>query len=434
MKTLLLLFFSVFVMFSAQSQSIEFTKENFDDVDGLKEALKNIKEGDKLFAKKNAEFYPAALEFYQKAQDFNARNSILNFKMGVCYLGLYGSEDKALDYFLNAKKLDKNVDIKIDYAIGQAYQARGEYDMAVNSYNIYLNGLEPEDREEVQSTVDSKIRECMKAMETEVAENNSGNEVKSEEVNNEEEAIVDNYEDNNETEEEEDNSNNNKQGKTGESNNNETSGNEVTATSNSVTDDEPKYDIYKVQIGTSKKQLSLDELHAIYNGEYPIEVMFIENEYKYYIGAFTSKDQAIKLKESCGVSGAFVVGKSAENDYVAVSGASSGNQNSNTNQNTITTNSNTSNNNVVIDKDGVIFKVQISSNASRQSQAELMKVYSGNLKIEEMQIDGLFKYMLGNETSYHKALEIKKNCEVDGCFIVGFKDGKKISDIRPYIK
>lgn len=432
MKAILVFIIFSFLFASVYSQSIEFSKDNFDDQEGLKEALKNIKEGDKLFAKKDLELYPAAVDFYLKAQVFNARNAILNFKIGACYLVLTASTDKSLEFFLIAKNLDKDVDIKIDYAIGQAYQANEDYEMAINSYNIFLNSLEAEDREVVQADVDEKLRICMKALEDEDVTEDIGS-TNKESISDEELVENNNSQGKQGNQEIEDEENNAGQGKSGETVSNENTETEASSTSNP--ENAQKYEIFKVQIATSKTRLSVEKLHAIYNGEYPIEEMFADNEYRYYIGAFTSQEQAATLKENCGVKDAFIVGKSAENDYVAVSSGTNNTQQNNNNQvNNNGNNNNGSDNNSVVDKEGVVFKVQISSNASRQSPTELMKVYSGKLKIEEMQVDGLYKYMLGNEISYYKALEIKKNCEVDGCFIVGFKDEKRIGDIRPYIK
>ncbi|GAB4281741.1 MAG: hypothetical protein Kow0068_06240 [Marinilabiliales bacterium] len=139
------------------AQNVEFKKSNFDDEEGYKEAVKNLKEGDKYFAKQSVWFYPKAIEYYLKANDFNPNNAKLNFKIGVCYLNT-NNKARSLDYFLKAVALDPKVDAKIDYAIAQAYHYNMQWDNAIEYYGNYLIKLH-NNPEEI-AKINKIIEEC----------------------------------------------------------------------------------------------------------------------------------------------------------------------------------------------------------------------------------------------------------------------------------
>ena len=70
----------------AFSQSVGFTKYNFPNhKNELSEAIKYIKEGDKLYDQ-GPGMYTFAIEQYLKANKFNPDNALLNYKIGRCHL------------------------------------------------------------------------------------------------------------------------------------------------------------------------------------------------------------------------------------------------------------------------------------------------------------------------------------------------------------
>ena len=71
---------------AAQDKDIPFDKRLFDDKDGFSEASKHIKQGDYEFFDGSSDNQTKALEYYLKANEFNPYSSMLNFKIGVCYL------------------------------------------------------------------------------------------------------------------------------------------------------------------------------------------------------------------------------------------------------------------------------------------------------------------------------------------------------------
>lgn len=156
-KTVLLSICFTAISLICFTQNVDFKKSNFSDEEGLKEALKNIKEGDVLFQQSKSWLYQQASEYYMKANDFNPENSMLNFKIGICYLH---SNNKAgsLKYFLKAYTLNSKIDPKIEYALAQAYQYNMEWDNAINYYKIFSDKMSKDI--EIQKELNKKILEC----------------------------------------------------------------------------------------------------------------------------------------------------------------------------------------------------------------------------------------------------------------------------------
>jgi tetratricopeptide (TPR) repeat protein len=167
MKYIVVLFaFSILSLMNAQGQDVEFKKKNFSDASGFDQAINNIKKGDDYFAKHVKWYYQKALECYLKANEFNPSNSLLNFKIGVCFLN---SSDKAasLNYFLKAQSLKVDVDPKIEYAIAQGCQYNLQFDEAIIHYNNAMKALNIKSSdakmEKVTSfvmVIEKKIAEC----------------------------------------------------------------------------------------------------------------------------------------------------------------------------------------------------------------------------------------------------------------------------------
>jgi len=143
----------------AFGQGIEFEKSNFpNNKDGLKEAKNNIKEGDGL-CENGPMFFKEAIPFYEKANDFNPDNALLNYKLGECYLSsVYKS--KAMPHLEKALKLDPNIDPTVHLYLGQAYHLNLEFDKAITSYSRFqstaMTNPDPSVREDLQK----RIQQC----------------------------------------------------------------------------------------------------------------------------------------------------------------------------------------------------------------------------------------------------------------------------------
>jgi hypothetical protein len=146
-------------LMTANCQDVEFKKKNFTDANGFDQAVNNIKKGDEYFAKHMKWPYQQALEYYIKANEFNPNNSMLNFKIGICYLNSF---DKAnsLSYFLKAQSLKPDIDPKIEYAIAQSYHYSLQFDEAIKHYKLYINSYISPDKNSIAVLIDKKIAEC----------------------------------------------------------------------------------------------------------------------------------------------------------------------------------------------------------------------------------------------------------------------------------
>ncbi|HBG70349.1 MAG: hypothetical protein A2W93_15825 [Bacteroidetes bacterium GWF2_43_63] len=139
------------------AQNVEFNKANFSDKKVLKEALKNIEQGDNYFgqgvgARKNA------LESYLKAQNVNPNNAMLNYKIGICYRKM--NIEKSLEHLQKAESLNPNCDDSLYYWLGTAYQGNYKFNEAIESYKTFKNKLSPKQYSDVAPALNKRIQEC----------------------------------------------------------------------------------------------------------------------------------------------------------------------------------------------------------------------------------------------------------------------------------
>lgn len=80
----------------------------------------------------------------------------------------------------------------------------------------------------------------------------------------------------------------------------------------------------------------------------------------------------------------------------------------------------------LLNKNEIIFTVQILS--SDKQIALKPKNFNGIENVQEIEIDGIFKYVVGNEASFDKAAELQKDVrqKYKDAFIIALKNGKKI--------
>ncbi len=139
MKNIISIFFLfILTCFAASAQNKEFTSENFpNNKAGLKEAQKEIKEGDFFYFELQ---YDEAILHYEVAGKFNPDNAELNLKMGNCYIHSVNKK-KAIDYIEKAIRLKPDVDIDAHYLLGRAYHVNLEWDKAIEEYSRCLRLL-----------------------------------------------------------------------------------------------------------------------------------------------------------------------------------------------------------------------------------------------------------------------------------------------------
>ena len=63
---------------------------------------------------------------------------------------------------------------------------------------------------------------------------------------------------------------------------------------------------FKIQIGAFSNKISTQNFLQNIAANYKIEELFIENYFKYFVGDYTSIDDALSVKNSLGINGAFI--------------------------------------------------------------------------------------------------------------------------------
>ena len=139
-------------------QNVEFTKANFPNLKAeLKEALANIKEGDKIY-NQGPYFYAQALPYFLKANNFNPNNAILNYKIGNCLLQS-PQKAKAIEHLEKAQKLKPDIGSGIYFSLATAYQNNLQWDKAIDLYKTYKATIPSKYPDEIFIT-DKRISEC----------------------------------------------------------------------------------------------------------------------------------------------------------------------------------------------------------------------------------------------------------------------------------
>ena len=149
---------------TANAQSTEFTKYNFpNNKDQLSTALDQIKTGDKLY-NQGPGMYKLAIAEYLKANKFNPNNSLLNYKIGRCYL-YDNDKTEAIKYLEKAYEIDQRISLNIEYndvnwLMATAFQQDYQFEKAIEKYTDHRNILNPEQLADDAVEIDKKIEEC----------------------------------------------------------------------------------------------------------------------------------------------------------------------------------------------------------------------------------------------------------------------------------
>ncbi len=171
-KQIISLVFSILLMLSAihiKGQSVEFNKYNFPNhKDQMSRALHSIKEGDRYYDN-GPGMYNLAIIQYLKANEFNPKNALLNYKIGRCYL-YDNDKTEAIKYFEKAYEIDPRISLDMTYndvnfLMATAYHLDYQFDKAIEKYKEHKNKLTPEQLTKEDNLLDKKIEECHTAKE-----------------------------------------------------------------------------------------------------------------------------------------------------------------------------------------------------------------------------------------------------------------------------
>ncbi|HEX8659315.1 MAG TPA: tetratricopeptide repeat protein, partial [Hymenobacter sp.] len=134
-RTVILLFGLLFLAYGQHciAQSVAFTKDQFgSNKDGLRDALREIKEGDAEY-RADPPRYTQALPHFLAAQQFNPNNAVLNVKIGDCYLST-SNKTAALPYLQKAAQLDATADARTHYLLARALHLSAKWTEAIAEY------------------------------------------------------------------------------------------------------------------------------------------------------------------------------------------------------------------------------------------------------------------------------------------------------------
>lgn len=157
MKRIYMIAVAIACCASVFGQDIPFDKNYFQNQkESFKQANMNYKDGESYFAK---EYYHEALQYFLEAQSFNPNYSVLNYRIGVCYMNL-PQKYRSLEYFEKAYQLRRDVAEDIHFMLARGYHLNGQYDKAIGEYKAHLAALSPVDAPEMKPKLEKYIAEC----------------------------------------------------------------------------------------------------------------------------------------------------------------------------------------------------------------------------------------------------------------------------------
>lgn len=147
-----------------QDKDIPFDKRLFEDrKTEFEEAVKEIKLGDFYFFDGRDEFLEEALSHFLKAQDFNPYSSLLNYKIGICYL-YSTNKSKSLTHLEFAHNVNADLDVDHNFYLAQAYQLCSNFETAIQYYQLYQTLIPASDKKQ-HRYIQKKITESRTAIE-----------------------------------------------------------------------------------------------------------------------------------------------------------------------------------------------------------------------------------------------------------------------------
>jgi hypothetical protein len=174
--------------------------------------------------------------------------------------------------------------------------------------------------------------------------------------------------------------------------------------------------IFRIQIAACHVPVTVAQLKRMYNGSYPVEMVYEDGWYKYQFMGVRLYSDATRMIRDVNLKGVFIV---AYNNGVKQNLAQS------------------VNNNRVLERElqahdrkgtpqDIEFHVQLGTSRMLIREEKLTSLYSGPEQISIIVEDGWFKYHLKAGNSLEMAQSLKKKCGIDKAFIVAYRQAAKI--------
>ncbi|MBI2272107.1 MAG: OmpA family protein [Bacteroidetes bacterium] len=139
------------------------------DNDLSEKSIKYVKRGDFIFSLGPLK-YEQALEEYFKALEISPDNSLLNFKVGYCYLNINKFKSRSILYLEKALiGTGKKIDPKIRFYLGKAYQVNHNPERAIEEYKKYILEVKKELKPETKGAP-LEIAELSRLQEKDIGE------------------------------------------------------------------------------------------------------------------------------------------------------------------------------------------------------------------------------------------------------------------------
>jgi outer membrane protein OmpA-like peptidoglycan-associated protein/Tol biopolymer transport system component len=113
-----------------------------------------VEAGDKFHSRKN---YKEAIASFKKALEMNPDDASVNFKLGLSYL-YSDTKSKAASFIDKAYRLNPNIDNRIDYHLGIAFQNTNDFKKAIEHFEFFKKK-----NPNVGTIADERIAECLVA-------------------------------------------------------------------------------------------------------------------------------------------------------------------------------------------------------------------------------------------------------------------------------
>lgn len=172
----------------------------------------------------------------------------------------------------------------------------------------------------------------------------------------------------------------------------------------------PKGKHYRIQIAASRTQLNKIKISQIYDGKFTVDRVYENGWHRYTIGNFQTYADALETRKQLHVESFITLYKNGKR----VIPLSLGYTASECPGLEIIKGLNNAGG-------GIIFKLQIAASKKPLSKQYLKNIYCDNKDITEIYYDNWYKYSIGEYHNYYEAIEIKKNVNIHGAFIVAFR-------------
>lgn len=164
--------------------------------------------------------------------------------------------------------------------------------------------------------------------------------------------------------------------------------------------------VYRVQIAAAKSPIPEAVLYNVYNGSNPINMFFEDGWYRYSIGDYLLYDEAVAVKDSCGVNGAFIMPYVKGKRYSSIGSiAQLRSQSANR----------------------TFYVVQIASLKKPLEGAKVSKHFGKSFAITLRRDGNIFRYYIPASVDYNEAKALVKEVNVEGAFIVTYKNGSVVN-------